>query len=131
VRALIDTNIAIFLRDGDHEITARLRTLSSLPLISVATRVELEGGVYRDPGTAPVLRQRLDLLLASLEELPFGTAEATVYGKIVESCGYSRPRLLDRMIAASALVAGARLITMNAADFKEIADLHLEDWGDR
>lgn len=131
MRPLIDTNIAIFLRDGDPEITARLRTLTSLPLISVVTRVELEGGVYRDRGTAAVLRDRLDLLLASLEELPFGTAEAAAYGRIVESCGYSRPRLLDRMIAATALVAGARLITTNATDFKDIADLRLEDWGVR
>lgn len=128
MRTLIDTNIAIFLRDGDPGMIARLVSLSSLTRISVVSRVEREGGAHRDPRTAPVLRQRRDVLLASVEELPFSTMEAIAYGKIVERCGYSRPRLLDRMIGATALVAGARLITTNAADFREIPGLEIEDW---
>ncbi len=127
-RAIIDTNIAICLRDGDTEIATRLSDLSENPMISVLTRVELEGGVYRVRENAPAIRARLDLLLEQLDELPFTTDEAEVYGRIVEQCGYSRARTIDRMIAATAIVAGAVLITLNPADFRTIPGLDYEDW---
>jgi predicted nucleic acid-binding protein len=128
VRTLIDTNIAIHLRDGDARIAARLAELPAHPAISVLTRVELEGGVYRNPDETPALRERVDLMLSQFPELPFTSEEAIAYGRIVERCGFSRPRIIDRMIAATAIVADATLITINAADFREIAGLKLESW---
>jgi predicted nucleic acid-binding protein len=94
----------------------------------VVTRVELEGGVYKDPTAAAVLRARLDHILAAYEEVPFGTTEAAAYAGIVAQCGYARTRILDRMIAATAMVAGATLVTLNARDFHDIPGLRLEDW---
>jgi tRNA(fMet)-specific endonuclease VapC len=128
VRALIDTNIAIYLRDDHPAISAAVTRLAEAPMLSVLSRVELEGGTYRDPGEAGILRQRVDALLKIMDELPFTSAEAEVYGRIVERCGFSRPRIIDRMIAATAIVADATLITINAADFREIAGLKLESW---
>lgn len=125
---LIDTNIAIHLRDGDAEIEARIARLPILPAISTVTRVELEGGVYRDPAQAVLLRPRLNLLLENLAELPFTSAEAAAYGRIVQQCGYSRAKLIDRMIAATAIVADATLATLNVRDFRGIPGLKLEDW---
>lgn len=127
-RAIIDTNVAICLRDGDSNVATRLSRLDPIPMISVLTRVELEGGVYRDRALAPIIRPRLDLLLQQFDELPFTTEEAEVYGRIVEHCGYSRARTIDRMIAATAIVAGAVLITLNPADFRAIPGLNFEDW---
>jgi tRNA(fMet)-specific endonuclease VapC len=127
-RAIIDTNVAICLRDGDSDVAAKLSRVAAIPMISVLTRVELEGGVYRDRNLAPVLRPRLDLLLQQFDELPFTTDEPEVYGRIVEHCGYSRPRTIDRMIAATAIVAEAVLITLNPADFRTIPGLAFEDW---
>ncbi len=127
-RAIIDTNVAICLRDGDRDVAARLSRLTAIPMISVLTRVELEGGVYRDRDMAPVIRPRLNLILRQFDELPFTTHEAEAYGRIVEQCGYSRPRTIDRMIAATAIVAEAVLITLNPADFRSIPGLALEDW---
>ena len=46
---LLDTNVAIHLRDGDPEITDRVAALDDAVLISIITRVELEGGVLREP----------------------------------------------------------------------------------
>ena len=106
----------------------RLAELATQPAISVVTRVELEGGVYRDPTVAPVLRARLDLMLEEFEELPFTSAEAVAYGRIVEQCGYSRPKIPDRMIAATAIVAQAALITLNPRDFQHVPGLTIEDW---
>ena len=125
---LIDTNIAVHLRDGNRVISARLSQLPVQPMISVLTRVELEGGVYRQPSEASLLRPRLDLILDGLDELPFTSAEAEVYGAIVERCGYSRAKVIDRMIAATAITADATLITLNSRDFRNIVGLRLENW---
>jgi tRNA(fMet)-specific endonuclease VapC len=127
---LVDTNVAIHLRDGDIKVIRKLAELPMQPAISVVTRVELEGGVYRDPAEAFLVRGRLDAMLEDFEELPFTTAEAIAYGRIVEQCGYSRSKLIDRMIAATAIVAEAALITLNARDFRDIPGLQLENWSD-
>lgn len=125
---LLDTSVAISLRDGDEAILERIQDLPSMPMISVITRVELEGGVHRFPRLAPLLRPRLDLLLAQVTQLPFEEEQATAYGRIVEMTGYSRARVIDRMIAAQAIVASARLATTNVRDFRDIPGLLVEDW---
>lgn len=125
---LIDTDVAIHLRDKSPEITDRISALPSSPAISIVTRVELEGGVFRVPELAAARRARLDTMLISLPCLSFDGAAAEAYGRLVGLLGYSRPRLLDRMIAAQAIVAEATLITINGADFKGIAGLKLEIW---
>ena len=66
---LLDTNIAIHLRDGDPAVTQRVATLEGAVLMSIVTRVELEGGVYREPPHAAVRRARLDAMLRKLERL--------------------------------------------------------------
>jgi tRNA(fMet)-specific endonuclease VapC len=125
---LIDTSIAIHLRDGDRDIAARLAQLPVQPVISVITRVELEGGVFRNREEAAVLRPRVELMLSQFQELPFTSAEASAYGRIVERLGFSRAKIIDRMIGAQALIAGARLATLNARDFRGIPGLQLDDW---
>jgi tRNA(fMet)-specific endonuclease VapC len=67
-------------------------------------------------------------MLAALNTLPFRVEEARAYGAIVARSGFSRPRILDRMIAATALVADATLVTSNPRDFADIAQLKLEAW---
>lgn len=123
---LLDTNVAIHLRDGDPRISAKVAALDEAILLSIVTRVELEGGVHRDAADAPARRARLDTLLRAIPVLAFDDAAADAYAAIVAS--YSRRKLLDRMIAAHALVHRATLVTMNAADFRDIADLELLAW---
>lgn len=125
---VIDTNIAIGLRDRDVAMIRRVAGLGEDVLLSIVSRVELEGGVYRDPARAASRRQRLDLTLASLQVLPFDERAAAAYGAIVKTSGYSRRKILDRMIAAQALVADATLVTLNAADFSDIPGLKLLAW---
>ena len=125
---LLDTSVAIPLRDGDERTIERLASLDAVRLISVLTRVELEGGIHRDKEEAPELRLRVNLLLQEVEELPFTSAEAVAYGRIVEALGFSRPRVIDRMIAATALCAQVPLITSNPRDFRDIPNLRIEDW---
>jgi tRNA(fMet)-specific endonuclease VapC len=125
---LLDTNVAIHLRDGDEAVTARVAALEGAILLSVISRVELEGGVYRDPAQAGVRRPRLDAMLAALPVLAFDDPAADAHRQIVEAVGYSRRKLLDRMIAAQALVHRATLVTLNAVDFRDVPGLELLSW---
>lgn len=125
---ILDTNVAIHLRDGDAATAARVAALDDAVLISIVTRVELEGGVYRDPADALARRARLDVVLSAIPALAFDDAAANAYAKIVAQSGYSRRRLLDRMIAAQALLHRATLVTMNPDDCSDIAGLQVKVW---
>jgi tRNA(fMet)-specific endonuclease VapC len=125
---LLDTDVAIHLRDGDPAVTEKVSALDDAVLLSIVTRVELEGGVYRDPVYREVRRVRLDTILATIPTLAFDDAAADAYGAIVASAGYSRRKLLDRMIAAQALVHRAQLVTMNAGDYADVPGLSLLAW---
>jgi len=125
---LIDTNIAIYLRDVDPEISARIDALPTRPKLSLLSWVELEGGIHTDQDNAIRRRTNLDAMLDLLEIVPFDDAVVRAYAHIVAMCGFSRPRILDRLIAGSAIVNGLTLITINASDFREIPGLALEIW---
>jgi len=125
---LLDTNVAIHLRDRDDWVLDRVEALAGDILISVVTRVELEGGVYAQPRHSTIRRQRLDAMLASMPTVPFNDAAADAYRSIVEAAGFSRRKVLDRMIAAQALVLRATLVTLNAEDFRDAPGLDLLAW---
>jgi len=125
---LLDTNVAIHLRDGDETVTSQVAALEGAILLSVISRVELEGGVYRDQAQAGIRRPRLDAMLAALPVLAFDDTAADAYRQIVEAVGYSRRKLLDRMLAAQALVHRATLVTLNASDFRDVPALELLSW---
>ncbi len=125
---ILDTNIAIHLRDGDAAITTRVGQLDGPVLLSIISRVELDGGVYRDPAQSALRRTRLDVIMRSLPILDFDEASADAYRTIVELAGYSRRKLIDRMIAAQALVHQATLVTCNGDDFRDVPGLRLLEW---
>ena len=125
---LLGTSVAIPIRDGDPACLSRLAQLEGGVLLSVVSRVELEGGVYRDPAEAATRRPRLDAMLRGFPILAFDEAAADAYRSIVEAAGYSSRKLLDRMIAAQALVHRATLITANGDDFADVPGLSLLVW---
>lgn len=124
----IDTNVAIAARDGDNRIIMLIRNAADAVVMSVVTRVELEGGVNRLVDDASRRRAGLDLMLAGIPVLPFDDTAADCYRDIIAHTGYSRRKLLDRMIAAQALANHAVLATLNAADFNDIPGLVVADW---
>ena len=125
---IIDTNVAIHLRDQDPVILARAAKLATEPALSIVSIIELEGGVDRDRTALGKRRRLLDEMIESMIILPFGEKEAAHYGRIIAKSGFSRSLVFDRMIAAQAVAIGATLITMNGPDFRGIDDLKLEVW---
>lgn len=128
VAYIIDTNVAIRLRDGEADIIDKVDALDDAILMSVVTRVELEGGVYRETDAITQRRAAVDLILKAIPALTFGEEAAVAYGAIVAHAGYSRRKILDCMIAAQALVIHATLVTMNKDDFADIPGLNVLAW---
>lgn len=125
---LLDTSVAIPLRDGDADVLARANGLSIAPYVSVLTVAELEGGVFANPALATARRAALDALLGRVDILPFDDPELAAYRAILDACGYSRAKVLDRLIAATALANGLALATRNPKDFRDVPELSLEAW---
>lgn len=125
---LLDTSVAIDLRDDEPATVERVARLTDMPLLSIVSRVELENGIGRTSAEPTLRYMALDLMLRTFEVLHFGTDEGDAYRMIVERTGFSRPRILDRMIAATALVHGLTLVTRNPRDFADIDGLAIESW---
>jgi predicted nucleic acid-binding protein len=123
---MLDTSVAIHLRDGDENVRDRVAALTEAPVLSIITQIELEGGVTGE--NAAVRRERLDRMFATLSILPFGPNDATAYSEIIAERGFSRRRTMDRLIAAQAITAKATLITLNGADFRDVPGLNLLEW---
>ena len=125
---MLDTNVAIHLRDRDLTIMRKVAALDEAAMISIVTRVELEGGVHIEPRNAAIRRARVDALLETLPTVEFDNEAADAYGAILQAVGFSRRKVLDRMIASQAIVHRARLVTLNAVDFADVPGLELIAW---
>lgn len=125
---LLDTSVAIDLRDERGVIIDRITKLPAAFAFSLITVVELEGGVAANPALRDRRRKAVDRLLVHTHILPFNDDVLATYRSILEVKGFSRPRILDRLIAATAIVHYLTLITINGPDFRDIPGLKLEVW---
>jgi len=125
---MLDTDVAIHLRDRDPLVMDRVEALDEPVMISIVTRIELEGGVHANPAVSAIRRTRLRTMLATLPTVPFGDEAADAYGAVLDAVGFSRRKVLDRMIAAQALTLRAAVVTMNADDFNDVPGLGVIAW---
>lgn len=125
---LIDTSVAIGLREVEQPVATRFAALDDLPLLSVLSLVELESGIVTATAGREERQQLLKWVVSTLEVVPYEQRHAAIYGQIVRQLGFSRTRIIDRMIAAQALDAGAALATLNPRDFRDIPGLTIENW---
>lgn len=125
---MIDTNVAIFARDGTDSVLARLAEHDGEVVLSALSLAELQRGIYRDQKYTALRQARLEVLLRGLPVLPFDILAAEAYGRIIAQCGWVRGRDYDRMIAAHAISSQSILVTNNQADFRDIPGLRLENW---
>lgn len=64
-------------------------------------------------------------LFPSKLAIPFGTEEAIVSADLYRAVRRARTREVDLAIAACALVRGARLWTLNRADFQDVPGIRM------
>lgn len=127
MQLLLDTSVAIALSNVDR-IVERVAASEAELVVSALTIAELESGTAQNGRDAEQRQAALASLLTHVEVLRLGVTEAHAYGAIVRALGFSRGRVVDRLIAAQAIVAGAPLATLNARDFLEVPGLQVEDW---
>jgi len=120
---LIDTNVLSALRRPERapRVAEWIRSQQPTDLyLSVITLGEVERGIVqqeaRNPGFSSELRAWMDRtnLLFADRILPFDSAAARVWGRLSAEIGHPGA---DLMIAATALVHGATVVTGNVNDF--------------
>lgn len=126
----LDTNsVSCFLK-GRGRVADRLLALPprSVGIPSIVL-YELAYGAARSDAPHG-LRERLEVLLATLRVLPFGASEAHAAARIRLDLEKSGKPIgpMDLLIAATALEQGAVLVTHNTREFHRIPGLRVEDW---
>ncbi len=125
---LLDTNIFIHLRDGLGAARMRFAQHQGSIVLSSLSLAELQRGLDPRLPDAAIRRTRHDLLLPLVAVLPFDSAAAEAYGKIVWYKGRTKSRDIDHLIAAHAISTASVLVTNNEADFANIPGLAVENW---
>lgn len=125
---MLDTSAAIAIGDLVSAAASRFALLEEVPFLSAITLVELRGGIAAAKTEREKRQELFGRFIAVLPVRAFEEQHATIYGEIVKALGFSRQKIIDRMIAAQAIEAGAALITLNARDVRDIPGLTVEDW---
>lgn len=117
-RGLIDTSVVI---DLDHVDTSALPAKIAIAAVTLA---QLAAGPHAtaDPTERARRQQRLQLVEATFDAIPFDSAAARAYGRVyaeVAAAGRKARgrRAVDLLIAATAVGAGLPLYTRNPTDF--------------
>lgn len=121
---LIDTSVVIGLELIDPQ------TLPEQLAIAALTLAELAAGPHAttDPSERARRQQRLQLVEATFDSLPFDSGCARAYGLVcAQTASAGRKargaRAIDLLIAATALAAKMPLYTANPSDFAVIDEL--------
>jgi tRNA(fMet)-specific endonuclease VapC len=123
---LLDATVVFAAACGEQATLARLARLESADVATSAVVWSelMAAAPLRDPRLAENMR----LIGETIDILPFDRASAKVFGDLMHELEPKRRRVLDRMVAAQARALGRTLTTLNAADFKDIRGLTIEDW---
>lgn len=120
---ILDTNVISAVRRPDRapQVARWLARQDEASLfVSVITLGEIERGIAQqgraNPAFAADLRAWLDRTVQMFSDriLPFGAAEARIWGGLSHRIGHAGA---DLMIAATALARGATVVTGNVDDF--------------
>jgi tRNA(fMet)-specific endonuclease VapC len=135
MRYMLDTNICIYLiKNNPPDVVNRLRTLRrGDAVMSVVTYAELRAGVETHSASRSAEQRDLDIrvlqsLITRIPVLPFTEAAAECFGVMRAALRGRNRDTMDRLIASHAASIGLTLVTNNEIDFKDYADLSVENW---
>jgi tRNA(fMet)-specific endonuclease VapC len=127
---MLDTNIILdLIRNPQGKAAKRIAKVGEQALCtSIVVAAELRYGCAKS-GSARLLKAVEDIL-AEMDVLPFDVPADAAHGAIraeLEAAG--KPiGSNDLLIAAHASATGATIVTANAAEFKRIRGLKVENW---
>lgn len=126
---LLDSDITIYYINGDEAARQFVRQLAPAGIaISTITLMEVLAGVAVSPRPL-VARDRIEAIARTVPVLPFGEAEArrcaTIRRSLQQQGWRVRSRMLDLMIAATAIEHGLAVATNNPIDYRNIPNLQV------
>ena len=132
VSVLLDTAVLIAAERGTFDMAGYLAALGDAPVaVAAITASELLHGVERARDIA--IRQRrsefVEGVLANVPVIPFGLAEARAHARIWAELAAAGVLIgaHDLQIAATALVAGSEIATLNVSEFRRVSGLPLAE----
>lgn len=128
-RYMLDTDISSYLIRGDHpEVTDAFRQHFPDVCISAITAAELQYGAQKRK--SQLLTRNVNAYCNLVPICEWTREAAETYAEMrVELEKHGTPvGSLDMLIAASAIVEGAILVTNNIAHFSKIGKLRIENW---
>ena len=127
---ILDTAVLIAAERGTFDMPGYLAALGDEPVaLAAISASELLHGVER--ARDPAVRQRrgefVEGVLANVPVIPFGLAEARTHARIWASLAAAGTPIgaHDLQVAATALVAGSEVATLNADEFRRVPSLAL------
>lgn len=128
VRYLLDTDAVVDVLRGRHCVAERLAEESPDDVaISSMTLAELWYGARcaQSPEKSELAVRRF---VEIVRVLPFGRGAAAAHGRIRYATRQKTIGPNDLVIAATALHAGATVVTGNAREFNRVPDLTIDNW---
>lgn len=129
---LLDTAVLIAAERGTFDMPGYLAALGDAPVaVAAITASELLHGVERARDAA--VRQRrsafVEGVLENVPVIPFGLAEARAHARIWAELAAAGALIgaHDLQIAATSLVAGSEIATLNVKEFRRVSGLALAD----
>lgn len=130
MRYLLDTNICIYLINGDKSLKERVKEIGVYSLgVSNATLAELYFGACNSEFTNENLQNIADFK-RNLTAYPDSGESAELFGKIKAELKNSGKMIedFDILIASIAMASDCVLVTNNLRHFERIEGLHAENW---
>jgi tRNA(fMet)-specific endonuclease VapC len=128
---LLDTNACVDYFTGRYpRVVARIQDSSPEDLfLSAVVVAELRYGADHS-ARRRTNHSRIDALIAEIEPLDFDLRAAATYGRVRArlEVGGTPIGSNDMLIAAHALSRGLTVVTDNAAEFRRVKGLKVENW---
>lgn len=119
---VLDTNILIYFLGADPDVSRRLDTWRDAhETFAVSTLVQVE--LLSLPRLTPKEIERIDGLLATMTMVPVDTSVARLAAEFRRRY---RVKLADAVVAATAFLQEAPLVTRNAKDFSRVKEIEVE-----
>jgi len=133
VTHLLDTTIVSALMRSDRAAAEHLlRADPNDVKVPQPVVAEIRYGLSRLPPSRrrSMLEDRLEVLLQSLERVPWSDEVSRVFGEVKADLEKRGTRVddFDLAVAAHALVLGATLVTENTKHFRRVRGLSVESW---
>ncbi len=131
MKYLLDTFTVSDFVKGQPNVLARVKaTLPTLLAVSALTRMEVDYGLALNAARAVKLAPMLDAFFSAIATLSFDAADAKAAAAIRAALKKKGQPIgaYDALIAGTALARGLVVVTSNAAEFKRVSGLQVENW---